>query len=84
MSSVLAWKSAGAWNLSHVRNGRRDCAITHTVASIQVAEALKLLTGNLSVDDVRLTTYDIWAQRFHQIDVGRDSMATCPGAGKQI
>ena len=52
--------------------------ITHTVASIQVAEALKFLTGNLSVDDIRLTTYDIWAQRFHQIDVGRDSMATCP------
>jgi adenylyltransferase/sulfurtransferase len=52
--------------------------ITHAVASIQVAEALKFLTGNLSVDDVRLTTYDIWAQRFHQIEVGKDSMATCP------
>jgi adenylyltransferase/sulfurtransferase len=52
--------------------------ITHTIASMQVAEALKFLTGSLDADDIRLTTYDIWAQRFHRIDVGKESMATCP------
>lgn len=52
--------------------------ITHIIASMQVAEALKFLTGNLNPDDVRLTAYDVWSYRFQRIDVGRDSMATCP------
>jgi adenylyltransferase/sulfurtransferase len=52
--------------------------ITHIIASIQVAEALKLLTGNLDPAAVRLTAYDVWSHRFQRIDVGTDSMATCP------
>lgn len=52
--------------------------ITHIIASMQAAEALKFLTGNLNPDDVRLTAYDVWSHRFQRIDVGRDSMATCP------
>src|SRR6185295_19068654 len=52
--------------------------ITHIIASMQVAEALKLLTGNLQPDDVRLTAYDVWSHQFQRIDVGQDSMATCP------
>lgn len=52
--------------------------ITHAIASMQVAEALKFLTGNLKPDDIRLTTYDIWAHRFIRIDVGKESMASCP------
>jgi molybdopterin-synthase adenylyltransferase len=51
--------------------------ITHIIASIQVAEALKFLTGSLNADDVRLTAYDVWSHRFQRIDVGKDSMATC-------
>src|SRR5262249_35310194 len=52
--------------------------ITHIIASMQVAEALKFVTGNLNPDDVRLTAYDVWSHRFQRIDVGRDSMKTCP------
>jgi adenylyltransferase/sulfurtransferase len=52
--------------------------ITHAIASMQVAEALKFLTGNLIAEDVQLMTYDIWAQRFHSIHVGIDAMAGCP------
>jgi len=52
--------------------------ITHIIASMQVAEALKFLTGNLEPAAVRLTAYDVWSHRFQRIDVGTDSMATCP------
>lgn len=52
--------------------------VTHIIASMQVAEALKFLTGNLRPDDVRLTAYDVWSHRFQRIDVGLDSMTTCP------
>jgi len=52
--------------------------ITHIIASMQVGEALKFLTGNLDAADVRLTAYDVWSHRFQRIEVGTDSMATCP------
>jgi adenylyltransferase/sulfurtransferase len=52
--------------------------ITHIIASMQVAETLKLLTGNLRPEDVRLTAYDVWSHRFQRIDVGSDAMASCP------
>src|SRR5215471_20061204 len=52
--------------------------ITHTIASIQVSETLKLLTGNLNPDDVRLISYEIWSHRFQRIELGRDLMASCP------
>jgi len=52
--------------------------ITHIIASMQVAEALKFLTGNLRPDDVRLTAYDVWSHRYQRIDVGKDAMTTCP------
>lgn len=52
--------------------------ITHIIASMQVAEALKFLTGNLDPTDIRLIAYDVWSHRFQRIDVGKDSMVTCP------
>src|SRR5438876_11443514 len=52
--------------------------ITHVIASMQVAEALKFLTGGLDAENIRLTAYDVWSHRFQRIDVGKDSMATCP------
>jgi len=33
--------------------------VTHIIASMQAAEALKFLTGSLSPEDVRLTAYDV-------------------------
>lgn len=52
--------------------------ITHIIASIQVAEALKFLTGNLNPEDIRLTAYDVWSHRFQRIDVGQEARETCP------
>ena len=57
---------------------RQRPATKVAIASIQVAEALKFLTGNLDPAEVRLTSYEIWAHRFQRIDVGKESMATCP------
>ena len=56
--------------------------ITHIIASMQVAEALKFLTGHLEPSEVRLTAYDVWSHRFQRIDVGSESMATCPVCSK--
>ncbi len=56
--------------------------ITHIIASMQVAEALKLLTGHLEPSEVRLTAYDVWSHRFQRINVGSESMATCPVCSK--
>jgi adenylyltransferase/sulfurtransferase len=52
--------------------------ITHIIASIQVAEAMKFLTDQMDTDNVRLIAYDVWSHRFQKIDVGKDAMATCP------
>jgi len=52
--------------------------ITHIIASIQVAEALKLLTGHLEPSQIRLTAYDVWSHRFQRIDVGLEPMSSCP------
>jgi molybdopterin-synthase adenylyltransferase len=56
--------------------------VTHIIGSMQVAEALKLLTGNLDASDVRLTAYDVWSHRFQRIDVGTESMSACPVCAK--
>jgi adenylyltransferase/sulfurtransferase len=56
--------------------------ITHIIASMQAAEALKFLTGNLAAENIRLTAYDVWSYRYQRIDVGTDSMATCPLCAK--
>jgi molybdopterin-synthase adenylyltransferase len=52
--------------------------ITHIIASMQVAEALKFLTGNLDTESVRLTAYDVWSHRFQRVDIGKESMTACP------
>ena len=56
--------------------------ITHTIASIQVSEAMKFLTGNMNPDDIRLISYEIWAHRFQRVDLGRDIMGTCPACSQ--
>lgn len=52
--------------------------ITHAIASIQVAEALKLLSGAFKDEEAALISYDIWEQRFQRIQMGRDAMSSCP------
>jgi adenylyltransferase/sulfurtransferase len=52
-------------------------SITHIVASIQTAEALKFMCGALKPEELRLITYDVWSHNFRRIDVGRDAMTAC-------
>lgn len=52
--------------------------ITHTIASIQSAEALKYLTANLPPESIRLTSYDVWSGHFHQVRLGEDARKQCP------
>jgi molybdopterin/thiamine biosynthesis adenylyltransferase len=52
--------------------------ITHIVASMQVAEALKWICGAVQPEDLRLVTYDVWANTFHRMNLGAEVMATCP------
>jgi molybdopterin/thiamine biosynthesis adenylyltransferase len=52
--------------------------ITHIVASMQVAEALKWICGAVKPEDFRLVTYDVWANTFHRMNLGAEVMATCP------
>jgi len=52
--------------------------ITHIIASIQVAEALKWITGTGETKDLQLITYDVWTHRFHRMSLGADVMKECP------
>ena len=52
--------------------------ITHAIASMQVADALKLICGLLQPADIRLVSYDIWTHTFHRMDPGTEVMASCP------
>ncbi len=52
--------------------------ITHIVASMQVAEALKLICGALQPSDFRLVTCDVWTNTFHRLALGTETMAACP------
>ncbi|HEX4998680.1 MAG TPA: ThiF family adenylyltransferase [Terriglobia bacterium] len=51
--------------------------ITHVIASIQVADALRILSGQLEPRDIRLVSYDAWSGAFRRIDGGAPSK-DCP------
>lgn len=53
-------------------------SITYIIASIQVAEAFKLICRTLEPGDARLLTYDVWTHNFRRIEVGIEEMASCP------
>ena len=53
-------------------------SITHIVASIQVAEALKLVCRTVEPEDFCLLTYDVWTHAFKRIELGTDAMSSCP------
>ena len=52
--------------------------ITHIIASVQVAEALKIICGVMAPSDVRLITYDVWTHNFQRMEPGSEVMASCP------
>jgi adenylyltransferase/sulfurtransferase len=51
--------------------------ITHVMASIQTADALRIITGQLGPGDARLVTYDAWSGAFRRLNMGPPS-ASCP------
>jgi adenylyltransferase/sulfurtransferase len=51
--------------------------ITHIVASIQVAEAIKLMVEPAR-QEFELVTYDVWTHRFQRLVPNREAMKTCP------
>jgi adenylyltransferase/sulfurtransferase len=52
--------------------------ITHIIASIQAAEAIKWIINGYRTEDIGLITYDVWSQRYHRSITGTDAMKTCP------
>jgi molybdopterin-synthase adenylyltransferase len=52
--------------------------ITHIIASMQVAEALKFICGAVQPAEFRLATYDVWSNTFHRLDLGTEVMTSCP------
>jgi adenylyltransferase/sulfurtransferase len=51
--------------------------IAHTIASIQTATALRILTGTLDPDGVHVVSYDAWSESFRRVAAGRPS-TDCP------
>jgi adenylyltransferase/sulfurtransferase len=43
---------------------------------MQVAEAMKWIVG--AARETQLTTYDVWTNAFHRMDLGTEVMKTCP------
>ena len=52
--------------------------ITNAIASIEVAEAFRFLTGQLRVEDVRLISFDVWSGRFHSMRIPAEARNHCP------
>jgi len=57
-------------------------AVVAAVASLQVAEALKILSGNRDLVHGGITTIDLWEGRIRQIE-GRPADPACPCCGKR-
>ena len=57
-------------------------AIVSAVASLQVADALKILSGHADLVRARITTIDVWEGGIRQID-GPPPDADCPTCGRR-
>jgi molybdopterin/thiamine biosynthesis adenylyltransferase len=54
--------------------------VVNLIASLQAAEAMKLLSGNLAVLHQRLISCDVWTGHFQSMRVAKDS--ECPACGR--
>jgi adenylyltransferase/sulfurtransferase len=57
-------------------------AIVSAVASLQVADALKILCGHRELVQARITTIDVWQGAIRQIDAPPPD-ADCPACGRR-
>ncbi|PDO09519.1 MAG: thiamine biosynthesis protein ThiF [Candidatus Reconcilbacillus cellulovorans] len=55
--------------------------ITHLIASLEAAEALKWLVGDRKNLSRSMTTVDVWHNRFAAVDVSRSRKPDCPACG---
>ncbi|UOQ86605.1 MoeB/ThiF family adenylyltransferase [Gracilibacillus salinarum] len=55
----------------------------HMVVAHQVAEVLKLLTGNLKVLSKKLVAFDMWSNQRSEINVENLKKEDCPSCGNQ-
>jgi len=53
-------------------------SVVGMVAHHQVAQAIKLLTGNIDAVDRSLVTIDAWSNEFRRLDVSRARAGDCP------
>jgi molybdopterin-synthase adenylyltransferase len=54
-----------------------------TAASLQVAQAIRILVGDWEPGDQRLWTLDVWSGRFAAVDLRGAKQAGCPCCGKR-
>ena len=52
--------------------------ITGAIASIEVAQALRILTGQLSLNDVQLVSLDVWTLDFRTMSLSQGLRDECP------
>jgi len=52
--------------------------ITGAIASVAVAEALRCLTGQITKNDVRLVSVDVWSLKFQSIQMADLVRSACP------
>jgi adenylyltransferase/sulfurtransferase len=57
-------------------------SITASIAAFQVADAIKILSGNRESVEPRLLTIDVWKNTVHSAGVGRRD-AACPACGRR-
>ncbi|MDI6725867.1 MAG: ThiF family adenylyltransferase [Smithellaceae bacterium] len=56
--------------------------IASLIASVQAAEAMKILSGNLTDLNEKMRYYDLWTNRFHEFDI--EKRMDCPVCQKRI
>ena len=57
--------------------------IINVIASIEAAEAMKILSGNLDSINRSLSVIDLWDNRLRQINLGSLNSAECPACQKR-
>jgi len=62
---------------AHVRHGRIIGPIVNVIASIEAAEALKILSGHREAISRRLTIIDLWDNQVRAVDLARLARQHC-------
>lgn len=58
-------------------------SVSHTVASVQVLEAIKILVGKKQASDRKLRTFNLWSHEFRGLNVSDLSRHPCDSCSKR-